>query len=340
MLCPLRLCNPCMPPAPLLTCLPATQYYNWRGHRCAYELWPSDDTSALPLLLIHPIGVGLSRRFWDRFLPTWLNQTQNQPLDSPQAHTIYAHAIYNADLLGCGDSDLPRLAYHPEDWAAQLLGLITDVIQRPVIVVAQGALSPVAIEMVDLIGQQNSGPLTGSIKGLVLSGPPAWPVMTYNPPTWQQNLLWNLFDSPLGLGFYQYAKRRQFIQRFSVQQLFAEPEAVDQAWLDQLTTEAQNQATRHAVFAFLAGFWRKDYRSMLERLDLPVLIVLGDRASSISRSGQAETPDQRLADYLAHLSQGEGQQIPGRNLLPYESPTAFVEAIAPFIARLQASSRS
>jgi pimeloyl-ACP methyl ester carboxylesterase len=299
--------------------LPVTQFYGWRGYRCAYELWPPQDGSAgEPLLLIHPIGVGLSRRFWDRFIPLWLQQAPTS-------------AIYNPDLLGCGDGDLPRLAYRPEDWAAQMLALITDVIQRPVVVVAQGALSPVAVEMADLIRQQDAS----LIKGLVLSGPPSWSVVTENPPAWQQNLLWNLFDSPLGWGFYQYAKRRQFIQRFSARQLFAEAAGVDDTWLDQLSTEAEKQATRHAVFAFLAGFWRKDYRTMLERLDLPVLIVLGDQASSISRSGQAETSDQRLAAYLTHLSQGQGLQIAGRNVLPYESPKTFVSAIAPFIARLQ-----
>ncbi|MFM7425791.1 MAG: alpha/beta fold hydrolase [Elainella sp.] len=301
-----------------LTREPTTQYYHWRGYRCAYELWQAASPQAAPpLLLIHPIGVGLSRRFWDRFLPAWLGQTQ-------------AHAIYNPDLLGCGDSDLPRLAYRPEDWAAQLMDLITEVIRQPVVVVAQGALSPVALEMAALARQQDAG----WIKGLVLSGPPSWSVVTYNPPVWQQTLLWNLFDSPLGLGFYQYAKRRRFIQNFSARQLFAEARGVDDAWLDELSREAQKQATRHAVFAFLAGFWRKDYRPILKQVDLPTLIVLGDRASSISRSGQAETPDQRLAAYLAHLPQGEGLQISGRNVLPYESPTAFAAAIAPFIARL------
>lgn len=313
-----------MQPSPALAHQPITQDYAWRGYRCAYELWqPSSLPTALPLLLIHPIGVGLSRRFWHRFIPFWLDQTQ-------------AHPVYNPDLLGCGDGDLPRLAYRPEDWAAQLLGLITDVIRQPVIVVTQGALSPVAVEMADLVRQQDAS----LIKGLVLSGPPSWSVVTYNPPSWQQTLLWNLFDSPLGLGFYQYAKRRQFIQKFSARQLFAEAADVDELWLDQLTTEAQKQATRHAVFAFLAGFWRKDYRPMLERLQIPTLVVLGDRASSISRSGQAETPDQRLAAYLAHLTQGEGIQIPGRNVLPYESPVAFAAAIAPFIARLAGRSES
>ena len=45
---------------------PETQFYQWRGYRCAYEVRTSpnqvDDTRS-PLLLLHPIGVGLSRHF-------------------------------------------------------------------------------------------------------------------------------------------------------------------------------------------------------------------------------------------------------------------------------------
>ena len=66
----------------------------------------------------------------------------------------------------------------------------------------------------------------------------------------------------------------------------------------------------------------------------PTLVVVGDTASSISRSGKQETPSDRLSDYLKHLSQGEGLKLDGRNVLPYEQTDTFVEAIAPFIARL------
>jgi pimeloyl-ACP methyl ester carboxylesterase len=301
--------------------MPATQFYHWRNYRCAYEVWQPDSTNQTPLLLIHPIGVGLSRRFWDRFIHAWLQSGQ---LPSGQTQTIY-----NPDLLGCGESDMPKIAYKPEDWAAQLLDLIQTVIQQPVIVLAQGALFPVAIELAQKVQP-------GQIRGLVLSGPPAWPVMTRQTPDWQQKLSWNLFDSPLGLAFYQYAQRRGFIERFSIRQLFAEAAAVDAEWLNRLATDAKTQASRHAVFSFLAGFWRKDYTEAISKLDLPTLVVLGNTASSISRSGKSETPDERMADYLKHLPHGQGVEIAGRNVLPYESTQKFVEAIKPFVAKLSA----
>ncbi|MBW4693997.1 MAG: alpha/beta hydrolase [Lyngbya sp. HA4199-MV5] len=292
------------------------QFYTWQSYRCAYDrLAPDKSVHGLPLLLIHPIGVGLSRTFWQRFCDEWYRAGQQ-------------NLIYNPDLLGCGESAMPSLAYYPSDWAMQLQHFLQTVIQTPVVVVVQGALLPVAIELVhrqpDLI------------RGLVMSGPPARTLIANPTPNWQQRISWNLFDSPLGTGFYRYARRSQFLRSFSTRQLFATADGVDAEWLAMLQQGAADLDSRHAVFSFLAGFWRQDYTSKLKAIAQPTFIVMGEQASSISRQGKAETPDERLQDYLACLPNSEGTKLPGRNVLPYESTTAFVQAIAPFIQRLEA----
>jgi pimeloyl-ACP methyl ester carboxylesterase len=297
---------------------PATQFYQWRGYCCAYEIQAASQETAqdiTPLLLIQPIGVGLSRRFWDRFCQAWFQSGQRNP-------------IYNPDLLGCGESDMPHVAYSPEDWAAQIQYFLETVIQRPAIVVVQGASLPIALSL----AQRQTEP--GLIRGLVLAGPPAWELITQDTPTWQHKLLWNLFDSPLGNGFYRYARRRAFLQSFSTRQLFAKPEAVDGEWLDTLKQGSENLDSRHAVFSFLAGFWRQNYEAAIVHLHPPTLVVMGKDATSISRTGNSETPEQRIAEYLRRLPQGQGMQLSGRNVLPYEVPAEFVRAIAPFIQQL------
>lgn len=115
-----------------LTASPS-QFYSWQNYPCAYEVHqPINATSeGVPLLLIHPIGVGLSRQFWQRFCREWYNTGQR-------------NLIYNPDLLGCGESDMPHLAYTPSDWAEQLQYFLQTVVQKPVILVVQGALLPVA----------------------------------------------------------------------------------------------------------------------------------------------------------------------------------------------------
>jgi pimeloyl-ACP methyl ester carboxylesterase len=297
-----------------------TQFYTWKNYRCAYEVWQPENPSdhdGTPLLLIHPIGVGLSRQFWQRFCQQWYDSRRRNP-------------IYNPDLLGCGDSDMPTVAYQPSDWAQQLQYFIETVVKQPVILVVQGALFPVAISLVQL--QSND---TNWIRGLALSGPPAWAVMTRSAPQWRQRLAWNFFNSPLGNGFYRYARSRKFLENFSVKELFEKSEDIDRQWLDMLVSGAQNPASRHAVFSFLSGFWRKDYSSAISQIVQPTLVLVGDYASSISQEGKSETPDRRVEEYLEHLPNGQGKKIPGRNVLPYESPSEFVEAIAPFVAEIQ-----
>ncbi|MBW4502742.1 MAG: alpha/beta hydrolase [Scytonema hyalinum WJT4-NPBG1] len=289
-----------------------TQFYTWKNYRCAYEIHnPTNSTAeGIPLLLIHPIGVGLSRQFWQRFCQESYKQGHRNP-------------IYNPDLLGCGESDMPHVAYTPKDWAQQLQHFLQTVVQKPVILVVQGALFPVAIELVKK--EPNL------IAGLILAGPPAWAIITKETSQWQDKFIWNLLDSPLGNAFYRYARREKFLRDFSTRQLFDSAEGVDGEWLNTLEQGAENPESRHAVFSFLAGFWRKDYSQAIASIKQPTLVVVGETASSISQEGKKESPDERLADYLACLPQGRGIKMSGRNVLPYESTAEFVEAIAPFL---------
>lgn len=294
--------------------VPPTQFYTWENHRCAYEAYSPNSTvdDSIPILLIHPIGVGLSRHFWQRFCYEWLETDRCNP-------------IYNPDLLGCGESDMPHVAYTPTDWAQQLQHFVETVVQKPVVVVVQGALLPVAIAL--------ALKSASWVRGLVLAGPPAWAVITKN-QTGRQRIIWNILDSPLGTAFYRYARRKEFLRSFSTRELFADGDAVDAEWLDTLDSGAKNLASRYAVFSFLAGFWRQDYSEAIAAISQPTLVVVGEKASSISQAGKAETPDQRLADYLEHLPKGRGLKLPGRNVLPYESTGEFVAAFAPFIDEL------
>ena len=295
------------------------QSYCWQDFRCAYTVSTSGNPRAekLPLLLIHPIGVGLSGIFWQRFIKAWLGQNPGS-------------VVYNPDLLGCGASDMPSVAYYPVDWAAQLKYFLETVVKKPVILVVQGASFPIAIELIQSLSK------TDWIEGVVLSAPPAWRTITDNANPTAQKLLWNLlFNSPVGLGnlFYRYARRRQFIESFSIRQLFADAEQVDRNWLDELTKGAKNPQSRYAVFSFLAGFWREDYTSAISEIEQPTLVVFGKQTSSISREGKPETIQERLDAYVKHLPQGQSCIIPGRNVLPYESTSEFVRVVGNFVWR-------
>jgi pimeloyl-ACP methyl ester carboxylesterase len=296
-----------------------TQFYNWKGYRCTYEYYPQKegDITNIPLLLIHPVGVGLSKEFWHRFYSLW----QENNLSNP---------IYNPDLLGCGESDMPSVAYYPIDWAEQLEYFLETIVQRPVILIVQGALFPVAVSLVTLQKKQQSN----LIHGLILSGPPQMELMTKADSPVQQKLRWNLFYSPIGKAFYRYARSRKFLASFSQKKLFADANQVDQEWLDTLEKGAKNLQSQYAVFSFLAGFWRQDFSQKIAEIDRPTLVLVGNKASTISKTNQTENAEQRINSYLNILPQGEGNQISGRNVLPYESTEEFVKAVSQFLAKI------
>ena len=50
---------------------------------------------------------------------------------------------------------------------------------------------------------------------------------------------------------------------------------VDDEYLEICAAGARDASSRHAVFSFVAGTWRKDYRALLGRLALPTLVVSG-----------------------------------------------------------------
>ena len=291
-----------------------TEFYTWKGYRCAYELYPQKqgDPTSIPLLLIHPIGVGLSKFFWHRFCSLW----QDKNLPNP---------IYNPDLLGCGESDMPSVAYYPVDWAEQLQYFLETIVQKPVILIVQGGLFPVAVSLVKL--QQKSN----LIHGLILSGPPQLDLIQKAASPWQNKLIWNLFYSPIGKAFYIYARSRKFLDSFSKKQLFADPNQVDEEWLDTLEKGAKNPQSKYAVFSFLAGFWRRDFSQAIAQINQPTLVLVGSQASTISKTDKTETPEQRMNTYLKYLPQAKGNQISGRNVLPYESTGEFVKAVSEFL---------
>jgi pimeloyl-ACP methyl ester carboxylesterase len=289
-----------------------TQFYSWEKYNCSYEVQNLNGNNT-PLLLIHPIGVGLSRKFWINFCNEWKN---SHPSDN-------SNPIYNPDLLGCGDGDMPEMAYHPEFWAKQLQYFIQNIVQKPVILVVQGALFTVALELVKIAPDL--------VKKIIISAPPPYNLISEDREEWRNKLAWAIFSSPFGNLFYRYARTEKFLRNFSIRRLFYSSEAVDSQWLELLIKGSRNMASRYAVFSFLAGFWRKNYNDVIKSIQQPTLIVLGEGTTSVSKRGITKTANEWLADYLGAFPQSQGKIISARNVLPYESAVEFVSAVNSFL---------
>ena len=260
-----------------------------------------------PLLLIHPVGVGLSSRFWDRFIRRWHEDDPETVLLAP-------------DLIGCGEAECRRSPLTPDDWAQPLVDLLRDRSDGPAVLVAQGTTLPIALALLEQAPEL--------VCGLVAISPPGWRVLHETFPIERSQKLWRwLFQGPVGNLFYRYARRRNFLKSFSKKNLFAQPEAVDEEWLQALNEGSRNMSTRWAVYSFLAGFWRRNWVPQLSSLTLPLQVVFGGSARGIGRSRSWDDLDQRLDTYRRKLPKAVIETIPGKNVLPCESSEDCVNCV-------------
>ena len=265
------------------------------------------DPSMPPLMLIHPVGVGLSSRFWDRFVRCWHEEDPETMLLAP-------------DLIGCGEAEFRNDPLTPEDWAQPLVDELHNHNSDPAVLIAQGTTLPIALAVIEKAPEM--------VRGLVAISPPGWRVLNETFPIEKSRRLWKwLFKGPIGNLFYRYARRRNFLRNFSRKNLFAQTEAVDEEWLQALNEGSRDMRGRWAVYSFLAGFWRRDWALQFTNLTVPLQVIFGESAAGIGSSSRWDNLDQRLDIYREKLPEAVIQTIPGKNVLPYESTKDCVNCV-------------
>lgn len=276
-----------------------------------------------PIVLIHPVGIGLSSWFWKRLMDSY---EDNPP-------------IYAPDLIGCGidhgadawDPDTIGL-FFPLSWVEGVETLINEIVipeyresqmlQLPsmfgfnrqpnqgngCLVIAQGGLAPVGI----MLAKRNPS----TISNLMLTSPPTYEDVTTAVPTAELQRNYDFLRSPIfGNIAFKLLESRGLIKFFSNQFLFQEE--CDEGWLDETERESV-VAARTPVQAFNAGLLQhRSFEEDLKESLQPKLIVSGEG-------------DKRAVDrqpYKEELDTCSLVTIPGLNVLPWESSNALVDLI-------------
>lgn len=125
---------------------------------CAYRHKPAAKgfEKEPPLLLVHPIGIGLASWFWIPFMEAWEGAE-----------------VFAPDFVGCGASDAwdpsKQGLFIPLDYVRQLETLWRDRIgpERQVNVVCQGGLAPVAVMLASRQSDTWDGPKAGEALGIL-----------------------------------------------------------------------------------------------------------------------------------------------------------------------------
>lgn len=280
---------------------------------------------APPLVLLHPVGVGISSWFWLKLMASY---NGNNP------------AIYAPDLIGCGlehgaDPWFPdeKGMFFPLSWVEGIETLIqTMVLSKQnnskstfgnflqkipggvsgrnggCTVVAQGGLAPVGV----MLAARN--PL--AVSRLMLTSPPIYQDMVTAVPEQELEKNYNFLKSPIfGSLAFGILENRGIIRFFSDLFLFAD--VCDEEWLDQTNLEAR-KLSRPPVQAFNAGLLQhRSFEEELTSLEQKTVIL----------SGKNDKRERDRAPYAVEMKRCTLKTVGGCNVMPWENPKAVIEAI-------------
>ena len=293
--------------------------YEYNGFVCAFrrKAAAAGFETRPPVLLVHPVGIGLSSWFWDQFLDAWVGSELLVP-----------------DLIGCGASEewqpSKKGLFVPLDWVRGLEALWRAEIQRPMVVLSQGGLAPLAIQLAARQTDTWRGDL--AVCGLVLASPPEWQSLSTGSS--QEEVMKNYgqleatLGSPSALGTLAYRAlcARPFVQLFSSVFLYGEERDDFQGFVDACCENARPER-RWPVIAFNAGMvGQRGLEDELLSLQQPTLVLIGNAKGKPLVDGGR--------DFEERMRNCKLRGLQGRNVLPWESAPETCDAVRGFVADL------
>ena len=271
----------------------------WRKHSGEGDINPTSPTSTLEfsydydvidlpsgnnapvgttgILLIHPIGVGIARWYYQRLVSSLIAK-------QPQFGKRFVVVV--PDLLGSGSAcnatisatehPEPRVAtkfplFNISDWTDQVDSLISSIEADKAeseskidkwCVVANGGCSPIALQLAERkkVVLTNEASSAVPVTNLILSSVPRLPFFLKNETTNDPAKVAKSYQTLSGIPgnlFWWYSCRNDgaFIQTFSEKNLIADPKNLGPNWRSNCyrTAVSFEGRGRYATFSFLAG---------------------------------------------------------------------------------------
>ena len=291
------------------------------------ELVVGNDSTSAPttaVMLIHPIGVGIGRWYYDRLMLA---------LDEKYGGGDRRYVFISPDLLGSGSACSPIIESGEEieklplltirDWSEQLEELMADYEAKSTseghvvenwCVVANGGCSPIALKVAEHAAELTV-PFEGKVTNVVLSSPPRLPFFLEGTDPAEVQKSYRTLCGPAGKLFWWYSLRKggRFVQKFSERNLVGNPESLGEAWTPNCvaTGKLDGGRSRYSTFAFLAGTLQEGCQASLDVLrgkDVKIDFIRGkDKRKNKARSGLSEE-GMKLQDEVT-LSKGNGDSV-------------------------------
>ena len=273
--------------------------YRWKQGTVAFQRLGEGTRVAL----IHSFGPGHSAVEWRR------------------AAEILArtHEVFAPDLLGWGQSEKPRLTYDSELYIELLADFLRHVVGARAVVVAAGLPAAYAVQV--------AADQPGLLRALALVVPQG--IELYgDEPDFKDAVVHRLLRLPiLGTSALNLFTSRSALAGYLRRDVYASPGLVDHALVDEHYRASHQGGAHGALAAHLSGYLNHGVRDILSRLDLPVWIAWGRRATSPS----VETADL----WLQRLPGAELEVFESCGIHPHaESPGELCGKLEGFLAKL------
>jgi len=258
-----------------------------------------------PVLLLHSFGPGHGSGQW-RAAAEILAES---------------HRVYVPDLPGWGRTPGRPDSHHPDRYLDLIEDFLAGAVREKAVVVATGLAAAYAVQIaVDHPGR---------IRALALVCPLGLGENGTTPTcAGSRSFVSTLAGLPLiGALVLDLLTARTALEHHLRREVYAAPERVDAALLEQHYRASHTRGARAAFAAYLSGQLRLDVSGESSRLRTPVWLAWGR---------QSKAPPVESADlWLRHLPHAELDIFEGAGALPHaEAPALFCRALERFLSKL------
>eukprot|EP00547_Thalassionema_nitzschioides_P012102 CAMPEP_0194255598 /NCGR_PEP_ID=MMETSP0158-20130606/34788_1 /TAXON_ID=33649 /ORGANISM="Thalassionema nitzschioides, Strain L26-B" /LENGTH=407 /DNA_ID=CAMNT_0038994001 /DNA_START=83 /DNA_END=1303 /DNA_ORIENTATION=+ len=304
------------------------------------------------VILIHPIGVGISRWFYDRLFQSF-NEIQNKTSGDNLL-------LVSPDLLGSGNAltmdrsikKLPLL--NVSDWSDQTMNLMA-ALEKPNSVdrwciVANGGCSPIALQVVSR-SVDGTATFKSPVSNVILSSVPRLQFFLESTDPKKVARSYKTICGLAGKLFWWYSCRKEgaFIQKFSEKNLVADPANLGNQWQRNCyeTASGNGGKSKYSTFAFLAGTLQDGCVASLnvlkehsEKIRIDVIKGKDVRKNNAKswfwqkrKQPKDALPVKTIQNWIEENRLGGREiSIAGRISLAHEDPKGYRDAILSFLS--------
>ena len=272
--------------------------WNWRG----YEIFAVEAGAGPLVILVHGIYAGASSYEYRKLFPL----------------LAASHRVVAFDLLGCGLSERPNLAYSGELFVEQVVDALGEFGAEPTVLVGSSMGGAFAIRATARAADR--------VAHLVTICPTGLGGVLDRDPTAAQRAVTAVFRSPaIGETLFNLLASRPSLRWFLEHQSYADKASVTPEIVEDYYAVTHQPGARYVPAFFVGGGLNVNVARDLPFIDVPILVAWGERAPSVSGLPNA-------SEFIKLARHGTLATFPNSGLLPHEEePAAMHDAIERFL---------